>query len=100
MSNYALPTMGNLSWSMGPTAAKWSFRWKLNEVDRRKAHEADDQTTTGSARFVIHQIGFETRGCRPIPEFGGCILRVACVETNSNIRIISVMFDRNARRKP
>jgi uncharacterized protein YuzE len=21
---------------MGPTVAKWSFRWKLNEIDRRK----------------------------------------------------------------
>jgi hypothetical protein len=39
MSNYALRTMGNSSWSMGPMAAKWSFRWKLNEVDRR----ANDQ---------------------------------------------------------
>jgi uncharacterized protein YuzE len=33
---------------MEPTAAKWSFRWKLNEVDRRKAmkptikYQADD----------------------------------------------------------
>jgi uncharacterized DUF497 family protein len=40
------------------------------------------------------------RRFRAIPEFGGRILRVACVETNSSIRIISVMFDRNARRKP
>jgi uncharacterized DUF497 family protein len=40
------------------------------------------------------------RRFRAIPEFGGRILRVACVETNSGIRVISVMFDRNARRKP
>jgi uncharacterized DUF497 family protein len=40
------------------------------------------------------------RRFRAIPQFGGRILRVACVETNSNIRVISVMFDRNARRKP
>jgi uncharacterized DUF497 family protein len=40
------------------------------------------------------------RRFRIITEFGGRILRVACVETNSSIRIISVMFDRNARPKP
>ena len=40
------------------------------------------------------------RRFRAIPESGGRILRVACVETNSSIRVISVMFDRNARRKP
>jgi uncharacterized DUF497 family protein len=39
------------------------------------------------------------RRFRAIPEFGGRILRVACVETNTNIRVISVMFDRNARQK-
>ena len=40
------------------------------------------------------------RRFRAIPEFGGRILRVACVETNSSIRVISALFDRNARRKP
>jgi hypothetical protein len=40
------------------------------------------------------------RRFRAISQFGGRILRVACVETNSSIRVISVMFDRNARRKP
>lgn len=40
------------------------------------------------------------RRFRAIGEFGGHILRVACVETHSAIRIISVLFDRNARRKP
>jgi hypothetical protein len=40
------------------------------------------------------------RRFRAISQFGGRILRVASVETNSNIRVISVMFDRNARRKP
>jgi uncharacterized DUF497 family protein len=43
--------------------------------------------------------GIERR-FRAIPAFDGRILRVACVETNSDIRVISVMFDRNARRKP
>lgn len=40
------------------------------------------------------------RRFRAIPQFGGRVLRVACVETISNIRVISIMFDRNARRKP
>jgi uncharacterized DUF497 family protein len=40
------------------------------------------------------------RRFRAIPQFGRRVLRVACVETNSNIRVISAMFDRNARRKP
>jgi len=40
------------------------------------------------------------RRFRAIPQFGGRVLRVACVETNSGVRVISVMFDRNARRKP
>ncbi|MET0220805.1 MAG: DUF4258 domain-containing protein [Tardiphaga sp.] len=38
------------------------------------------------------------RRFRAIVEFGGRILRVACVETDSEIRIITVTFDRNARR--
>jgi hypothetical protein len=40
------------------------------------------------------------RRFRAIDDFGGRIMRVACVETDTNIRIISVMFDRTARRKP
>jgi uncharacterized DUF497 family protein len=40
------------------------------------------------------------RRYRAIGQFGGRILRVACVETATTIRVISVMFDRNARRKP
>lgn len=32
-----------------------------------------------------------------IPEFGGRILRVACVETDTHIRIITITFDRDAR---
>jgi hypothetical protein len=40
------------------------------------------------------------RRFRRIDAFGGRFLRVACVETESTIRVISVLFDRNARRKP
>jgi hypothetical protein len=40
------------------------------------------------------------RRFKAVHGFGGRILRVACVETGTAIRVISVMFDRNARRKP
>jgi len=40
------------------------------------------------------------RRFRVIPQYGGRVLRVACIETKASIRVISVMFDRNARRKP
>ncbi len=39
------------------------------------------------------------RRFRAIKEFGGRILRVACIETATMIRVIRVMFDRNARRR-
>lgn len=39
------------------------------------------------------------RRFRTIAEFGGRTLRVACVETEAHIRVITVMFDRSARRK-
>ena len=35
----------------------------------------------------------------PVDEFGGRILRVVCVETNTTIRVITATFDRNAERK-
>ena len=37
------------------------------------------------------------RRFRAIPDFGNRFLRVVCVETESTIRVISVMFDRSAR---
>ena len=40
------------------------------------------------------------RRFRAIGEFGGRFLRIVCAETDTAIRVISVMFDRNARRKP
>ena len=35
---------------------------------------------------------------RVIPEFGGRVLRAACVETADEIRVLTVFFDRDARR--
>ncbi|WP_376738698.1 DUF4258 domain-containing protein [Rhodopseudomonas sp. B29] len=37
------------------------------------------------------------RRFRAIPEFGGRILRVACLETADEMRILTVFFDRKAR---
>jgi hypothetical protein len=36
----------------------------------------------------------------PVPKFGGCILRVVCVETENMIRVITATFDRGARSDP
>ena len=33
----------------------------------------------------------------PVPEFGGRMLRIVCVETESAIRVITATFDRGAR---
>ncbi len=38
------------------------------------------------------------RHFRSIPEFGGRFLRVVCYETNAELRILTVFFDRDARR--
>lgn len=39
------------------------------------------------------------RRFRAIPEYGDRVLRVACAETETHIRVISVHFDRRARRR-
>jgi hypothetical protein len=38
------------------------------------------------------------RRFRAIPEHGGRVLRVACVETATEIRVLTVFFDRAAKR--
>ena len=38
------------------------------------------------------------RRFRAIPEYGNRVLRVACYETVDEIRILTVFFDRDARR--
>lgn len=38
------------------------------------------------------------RRFRTIPEYGDRILRVACYEKEAEIRIVTVFFDRDARR--
>jgi len=49
------------------------------------------------ARPDPYRSGVERR-FRAIPEFGGRILRIACIETTAEIRILTVFFDRDARR--
>jgi uncharacterized DUF497 family protein len=39
------------------------------------------------------------RRFRTIEEAGGRILRIVCVETETEIRVIAALFDRNARPK-
>ncbi len=39
------------------------------------------------------------RRFRRVPEAGGRVLRVPVVETNAEIRVITLMFDRNARHR-
>ena len=40
------------------------------------------------------------RRFRHIPEAGDRILRVVCAETDTEIRVITAMLDRNAKAKP
>jgi Domain of unknown function (DUF4258) len=63
-------------------------RWVDEAVHDPEWTETDPGNSTVERRF------------RAISRFDNRVLRVACVETQSSIRVISVMFDRNARRKP
>jgi hypothetical protein len=38
------------------------------------------------------------RRFRVVPEFDGGVLRVACIETADEIRVLTVFFDRDARQ--
>jgi hypothetical protein len=48
---------------------------------------APDTTTLGAVRHF-----------KAIPEYGNRILRVACLESPSEIRILTAFFDRKAKR--
>ena len=63
-------------------------KWIDETVRDPEWTETDPRDSTIERRF------------RAISLFDNRFLRVACVETGSSIRFISVMFDRNARRKP
>ncbi|CAL8980339.1 DUF4258 domain-containing protein [Rhodoplanes serenus] len=64
------------------------------ELDRAwiESTVAEPEWVEGDPR----RAGVERR-FRRIPEFGGRVLRVACVETEQDIRVLTVFFDRNAR---
>ena len=63
------------------------LRWIEATVCNPDWTEADPRDASIQRRF------------RAIGEKNGRILRVACVETETTIRVITVTFDRNARRK-
>lgn len=69
-------------------------------VDERELDPEWIERTVRAPEWTIpdpRRPGVERR-FRAIPEFGGRTLRVACYETTLNIRILTVFFDRNARR--
>ncbi|MDR3471624.1 MAG: DUF4258 domain-containing protein [Devosia sp.] len=61
-------------------------RWVEAAVRHPDWQEADPHDTSVVRRF------------RTIPERGGRVLRVALVETDTEIRILSAFLDRRARR--
>lgn len=48
--------------------------------------------------FVDPQHPEVERRYRAIPEFGDRVLRVACVESATEIRVLTVFFDRGAKK--
>ena len=62
-------------------------QWVTETVQAPQWHEADPHDVTISRRF------------RAIPERGGRYLRVACVETATEIRILTAFLDRRPRPK-
>src|SRR4051812_16595721 len=73
------------------------LRLRERDVDPKWVDETirDPEWTEKDPRYPTIERRF-----RAISRFGGRVLGVACVETKSSIRVVSVMFDRNARRKP
>lgn len=64
------------------------FSWIEQAARQPLWTEAEPNDPTAERRFAA------------IDEFGGRILRVVCVETDTAIRVITATFDGNARRKP
>jgi uncharacterized DUF497 family protein len=59
--------------------------WIERTVRKPRWIEAEPRDKTAERRFAV------------IEEFGGRILRVVCVETEDGIRVITALFDRDAR---
>jgi hypothetical protein len=69
-------------------------------VDERELQLEWIERTVRAPEWIIpdpYRPGVE-RMFRAIPEHGNRTLRVACYETGTEIRILTVFFDRNARR--
>jgi hypothetical protein len=69
-------------------------------VDERQIDPAWIERTVRSPEWKApdpRRVGVERR-FSTIPEYGDRVLRVACYETVLEIRILTVFFDRDARR--
>ena len=69
-------------------------------VEEREIDPAWIERTVGTPDWTIpdpRRPGVERR-FHAIPEYGNRVLRVACYETALEIRILTVFFDRDARR--
>ncbi len=64
-----------------------SLKWVENAIAEPDWTEPDPAGEGIERRFLS------------IEEFGGRVLRVVCMETVDEIRVITATFDRNARRR-
>ena len=73
----------------------------LDSIRDRKLDRAWAEATIRDPEWTApdtHRPGVERR-FRRIPEAEGRVLRVPVVETDDHIRVITAVFDRNARRR-
>lgn len=84
-----------------PAAKPLRFTRHANDaVAERKLHPDWIELTARNPEWSHpdpHRAGVERR-FRAIPQFGNRILRIACIETAAEILILTVFFDRDARR--
>lgn len=69
-------------------------------IDEREIDLAWIERTVRTPDWTVpdpRRPGVELRFCA-IPEYGNRVLRVACYETALEIRILTVFFDRDAKR--
>ncbi len=69
-------------------------------IDARKIDLVWIERAVHSPEWIVvdpRRPGVERR-FRAIPEYGNRVLRAACYETEDEIRILTVFFDRDARR--
>jgi len=69
-------------------------------IDERKIDLVWVERAVHNPEWIVadpRRPGVERR-FRTIPEYGNRVLRAACYETEDEIRILTVFFDRDARR--